>query len=331
MSSTTKTAASCDDRPVTGYDVIGDVHGCADDLAALLEAMGYVNDTGVYAHATNKAVFVGDLIDRGPQQLEVLQIVRPMVDARSAFCIMGNHEFNAICYSIPGEDGSYLRPHSEKNEGQHRAFLEQLTIEQQKEYLAWFRTLPLWLDLGGLRVVHACWHDPSIEVVKQQLRSKMFDTDSQFADASTKGHPVYEAVETLLKGPEISLTDYGQPKYRDKGGDKRGAARIRWWGTGTTLTELAVIDDTFTTVDGEPYPPLPAVEVDARDYVYSGTMPVIYGHYWRRGDPKPGHDWTERTACVDFSAVTEDGRLTAYRWSGEDTINPDHYFHVEDA
>ena len=56
MSSPTKTAAPCDDRPVTSYDVIGDVHGCADDLAALLDAMGYSNDTGVYKHATNKAV-----------------------------------------------------------------------------------------------------------------------------------------------------------------------------------------------------------------------------------------------------------------------------------
>lgn len=317
----------CDDQPVPGYDVIGDIHGCADPLESLLDAMGYRHTDSAYRHPTRQAVFVGDLVDRGPQQLRVLETVKAMVDAGSAQITMGNHEFNAICYAIPGPDGGYLRPRSDKNTRQHHAFLEQLTAEQQRFYLDWFRTIPLWLDLGGLRVVHACWHEHSMKVVEQELGSNMFSSDEQFTLASTRGHPLYGAVETLIKGPELSLTDHGQPPYLDKDGHTREEARLRWWSTGSTLRELAEISRTFTRQDGTSYSELPELEVASADYVYRGDVPVVYGHYWRTGTPEHGLDWTDRTACVDFSAV-KGGTLTAYRWSGESAVRLENYFQI---
>ena len=63
------------------YDIIGDIHGQAAKLEALLTLMGYrASGTGYKAPAGRQAVFLGDLIDRGPGQLQVLQIVRAMVD-----------------------------------------------------------------------------------------------------------------------------------------------------------------------------------------------------------------------------------------------------------
>ena len=82
-------------------DFIGDVHGCADKLLGLLRALGYDEHGRAFAHPDRTAVFVGDLIDRGPQQVEVLNIVRSMVAAGSARALMGNHEFNAISYVTP--------------------------------------------------------------------------------------------------------------------------------------------------------------------------------------------------------------------------------------
>lgn len=307
-----------------GYDVIGDIHGCADLLESLLQTMGYRHTDGAYRHSSRQAVFVGDLVDRGPQQLRALETVKAMVDAGSAQITMGNHEFNAICYGIPGRDGDFLRCHSDKNARQHGAFLEQLAVEQQRFYLNWFRTIPLWLDLGGLRVVHACWHESSMKVVEQELGSNMLSADTQFAAASTKGQPLYEAVETLIKGPELSLTDHGQLPYLDKDGHVRDQARLRWWNNGSTLRELAEISSTFTTRDGTPYPELPALPIASDDHVYRGDVPVVYGHYWRTGTPEHGLDWTDRTACVDFSAV-KGGALTAYRWSGESTVQVGNY------
>ena len=85
----------------SGFDVIGDIHGHADALTRLLEAMGYREHEGVYRHDSRTVVFLGDFVARGPQQREVLRIARSMVTAGTARAIMGNHEFNAIAYATP--------------------------------------------------------------------------------------------------------------------------------------------------------------------------------------------------------------------------------------
>jgi len=85
----------CLNRP--GYDVIGDIHGYAAPLESLLRRMGYVpHGTCWRAPHGRKAIFVGDLIDRGPEQVRVVETVRSMVDDCQALCVLGNHEFNAI-------------------------------------------------------------------------------------------------------------------------------------------------------------------------------------------------------------------------------------------
>jgi protein phosphatase len=85
------------------FDIIGDVHGCADELESLLTMLGYTVDERrasagldagpVYRHPDGRnAIFVGDLVDRGPRILDTLRIVRNMVEAGSGLCVMGNHE-----------------------------------------------------------------------------------------------------------------------------------------------------------------------------------------------------------------------------------------------
>ena len=77
------------------FDIVGDVHGCYDELAALLGELGYVvRDDGTGAHHPDgrRIVFVGDLVDRGPATPAVLRLVMGMVAAGDALCIAGNHE-----------------------------------------------------------------------------------------------------------------------------------------------------------------------------------------------------------------------------------------------
>ncbi len=81
------------------FDIIGDVHGCCDELETLLGKLGYepkVDDTGaaaLYRHPEGrKAIFLGDLVDRGPRVLDTYQLVRRMVEAGEAFCVPGNHD-----------------------------------------------------------------------------------------------------------------------------------------------------------------------------------------------------------------------------------------------
>ncbi|WP_418059710.1 polynucleotide kinase-phosphatase [Pimelobacter simplex] len=93
-----------DRREVTGpFDIVGDVHGCASELRTLLVELGWVlayDDAGaaVGAHHPEgrQAVFVGDLVDRGPDTPGVLRLVMGMVAAGTALCVSGNHEAKLV-------------------------------------------------------------------------------------------------------------------------------------------------------------------------------------------------------------------------------------------
>jgi protein phosphatase len=80
------------------FDVIGDVHGCGDELEALLGTLGYVaGEDGVRRHPEGrKVVFVGDLVDRGPRVADVLKTAMAMVEAGSALAVPGNHDVKLV-------------------------------------------------------------------------------------------------------------------------------------------------------------------------------------------------------------------------------------------
>ena len=88
------------------FDIIGDAHGCADELEELLALLGYVptatvgafgGAAPVYAHPEGRtAVFLGDLVDRGPRILDTVRLVHAMVDAESALCVPGNHDMKLV-------------------------------------------------------------------------------------------------------------------------------------------------------------------------------------------------------------------------------------------
>ena len=313
-------------KEMSYYDIIGDVHGSATKLTALLGELGYCKDgSGVYRHPDRTAVFVGDLIDRGEDQLEVLQLVKPMVDAGSAQIVMGNHEFNAICWATADpETGQPLREHSDNKRRQHKDFLK-LTDEDRAYYVEWFKTLPLWLDLGDIRVIHACWHEASMKVVRDITGSDRLSTVEHFAEANTPGTELNDAIEVLLKGPEISLVDHGMDPYWDFESQKpRTDARIRWWDhDAATLPALAELR-AVKLKNGDPYPDFEPRSVGAEhlDYVYKDKTPLFYGHYWREWEFKQD-EWTTYTACVDFSGGS--GTMVAYRWSGESEIRWENY------
>lgn len=80
------------------FDIIGDVHGCFDELTQLLTQLGYTsNEQGAFTPpAGRKVIFVGDLVDRGPKIPQVVRLARHMVEAGHAFCVPGNHDVKFV-------------------------------------------------------------------------------------------------------------------------------------------------------------------------------------------------------------------------------------------
>jgi hypothetical protein len=303
--------------PETNFDVIGDIHGHAAVLRRLLQKLDYREHDGAFHHPNRRVIFVGDFIDRGPQQRDVLHIAMRMGEAGSALAVMDNHEFNALCWAEPDEDGGFLRPHSQKNLEQHREFLRQIGEGSgpHAKTLERFKTLPVWLEVPGLRVVHACWNGQAQEILRPHLDAGHRFTKAGLRAASRKGTKAYDAAEILLKGPEARLP--GDRTFEDKQGTTRRDVRLRWWAPEATTYPKAALG-----MDGSEaeLPDLPVTTA----YHYTETTPVLFGHYWLQGTPliSAGH-----AACLDYS-VAKQGFLTAYRWSGEAALSAENVVYV---
>jgi hypothetical protein len=286
------------------YDLIGDIHGHAEGLQQLLAKLGYAKQRGVYRHPERRVIFLGDFIDRGPKIRETLEIVRPMVESGEALAVNGNHELNALAFHTPDPNtpGEHLRPHNEKNSNQHAETMRQVPAGELASYLAWFRTLPLWLDLDGLRVVHACWDERMISHVQGTIM-----TDEFLISACLPGGELFGPIETLLKGKEARLPV--GVTITDKEGHARSATRVRWFDDPT--------GHAYGSYSMEPVEcdlPLPQSVLDAALPYPEDAKPVFIGHYWLKGS-RP-ELLRQNIACVDWS-VAKGGFLCAYRWDGE--------------
>ncbi len=305
------------------YDLIGDIHGHADELVRLLDALGYEKGQGPYRHPDRKVVFLGDFIDRGPQIRRVLEIVRSMVEGGHALAVMGNHELNALAYHTEDRDapGEHLRRHSPKNEKQHRATLEQLAPQELRSHLEWFRTLPMWLDLDGLRAVHACWDERAIGRIADAHNGYGGTTTEFLHSACKKGNSLFTPVEVVLKGKEGKLPDGAS--FQDKDGHVRTEIRTRWYSPpdGHTYRTYALQSDEIDCDLGLDE----SVIVAAAPYP-SAAKPVFVGHYWLSAE-RP-ELLADNVACLDYS-VAKGGFLCAYRWNGEQKLSGENFVWVQ--
>jgi uncharacterized protein YodC (DUF2158 family) len=167
-------------------------------------------------------------------------------------------------------------------------------------------------------VVHACWHEESMDLLAPLLSPERSLTHDAVLATAVKGSPERGALDVLLKGPDVYL---GGAEYLDKSDDPRGKARCRWWDReATTLRRAALVPPGSLTPEGEPFPELPDEPVDGIPR-YEDDIPLIVGHYWCK---PPLELYSPRVACVDYT-VEKGGPLVAYRWSGEPELTVDHY------
>ncbi|MGR4067603.1 metallophosphoesterase [Billgrantia sp. C5P2] len=308
-----------------GYDLIGDVHGCGATLGALLEKLGYHQRGGVYRHPRRKAIFLGDLIDRGPRIRLAVSIVRRMVEEGEAHIVMGNHEYNALayCHRAPqGQGSEWLRDHSPR----HNRIIKE-TLDQYRDHpaewdetLAWFMDIPLYLDFGEFRVVHACWDQALIDALDRECPGGVID--EPFLQQSVASDTLaYRILDRLTRGVHLPLPEGVEIHSGD--GFTRRSFRAHFWAR-EPQTWGDVIFQPDNLPDDLEQRALTNRERQRLPHYGLDQPPLFIGHYWCEGIPALP---TANIACLDYSAV-KFGRLVAYRWSGERRLDANHFVWV---
>lgn len=155
--------------PEGPLDIIGDVHGEIDALRNLITRLGGDPDK---LEVARPLVFVGDLVDRGPDSPAVLRLVRALVNKGVAFCVAGNHEFNILAEKFDKEGNGWFTGRADyfQTEGvtkgvTNRVPFSSVTLnpDEVDEMRSFLSSLPIALERDDLRVIHACWDQESID------------------------------------------------------------------------------------------------------------------------------------------------------------------------
>jgi len=294
-------------------DIVGDVHGEIDALTSLLDRLGYSRD-GAHPEG-RRLVFVGDLVDRGPDSPAVLRLVMPMVNAGRAQCVLGNHELN-LMLGRRKQGNSWYFGEEEPLDGHGRSMpMNFIDDRLGDEFDQFMKTLPLALERDDLRVVHACWHQSCIDAACGQscARSCFEKWDRVIVNALDRDG-VHDPIDRVLarqnQNPVKVLTSGLEERNQrafEAGATVRHTARTRWWDS------------------------------------YDQEAFVVFGHYWRipvlgKAGPDPLFDADKlyqahgrgNSMCIDYSVggrwlerirrATAEGRfathITALRWPG---------------
>ncbi len=259
-------------------DIVGDVHGELEALRGLLAKLGCDPEAATVARPL---VFVGDLVDRGPDSPGVVKLVQRLVEAGVAHCVAGNHELNLLCLQEKEGNGWFLG-HRDHYRGV--AFdSEPVVPEEADALLAFLATLPVVLERSDLRVVHACY-DP--RAMAQVPREGDLADLALAAEESVVGH-LREA--GLLDASRKERAKYG--RFRDRAVVPKRPLPAS---LAVTLAEQAYNPYRVLTSGKEE-----AIPDDEPLFFVGGKWRVVErSRWWRRYEEEPavvvGHYWRRR-------------------------------------
>lgn len=247
------------------FDIIGDVHGCFDELKMLLEKLGYcIEEVADAAESYNyrithpegrKAVFLGDLVDRGPKITEVLKLVMSMVKSGVALCVPGNHDVKLL----------------KKLKGRNVQITHGLdkTLEQlEKESPEFIEEVKAFID--GL-VSHYVLDDGKLVVAHAGMKEEF------------QGRSSGKVRDLALYGETTGETnEYGLPVRYDWASDYRGKAMVIYGHT--PQAEILKMNNTVNIDTGcvfggkltaYRYPEIELLEVKALKTYYEPAKPFL--------------------------------------------------------
>lgn len=248
-----------------GLDIIGDVHGQLDALVELIQRLGYEGDGRRHPEG-RRLIFIGDLVDRGPNSFEVAELVRRLCEAGQALCLLGNHELNLVEWRH-GRTGPKSSNHDTIED-------IQTNRTRWEPVLDFFEGLPVALELSDLRVTHAVWHQGCFDALAPALSAPCPEHTLAEAWADfVRLHAAFEggrlrdgvpqepyedqwekALEVFVKGYESLAPE----PFRDNDGALRDKVRTEWW-----------------------KPVYSEVPRDKR---------IVFGHYWNMPPIPTSHD-----------------------------------------
>jgi protein phosphatase len=243
------------------FDVVGDVHGCFDELVELLRALGWEVDaeTPSARHpGGRKAIFLGDLVDRGPASPAVLRLVMDMVASGQALCVPGNHD-TKLARKLRGHDVRITHGLAE-------------TLAQLEHEASAFREAVASF-VEGL-VSHYVLDDGRLVVAHAGLKE------------AYQGRTSGRVREFCLYGETTGETDeYGLPVRHDWASEYRGAAMVVYGHTPVVVpqwTNRTICIDTGCVFGGRltalRYPERELVHVAARAMHYAPARPLAATH-----------------------------------------------------
>lgn len=279
-----------------GYDIIGDVHGEASLLEALLKQLGYAKKNGLYTHPDGrKAIFLGDIINKGNQQKQTIDIVRKMVDHGHGEMVLGNHELEIILRH------DALKQSDEKPRmGKHRKFLEAYPpgSDRYKSVIKWLKKRPLYLEIDShankANCVHAYW-DPKI---LSQIACHLDDQNTLSKQAwqeIARNQGLRNHIEAIVNGPVERVTTK--------------KIRAHWWKQKNTMQAQRTYKARPPTND----PPLGHLQTFFMKASQNTAAPLFIGHYQI---PLAELILTDKITCLDPRKS-----VAGYRWDGENEIN----------
>lgn len=330
-------------------DVIGDVHGEVEALDALLRELGY--DAKARHAEGRRLVFVGDLCDRGPDSIEVIQRVQAWIAAGRAQCVLGNHEMNLLRDEPREGNGWFFDEDWHQDHGDPRfADCRPADVETRAGILHFLLSLPLVLERVDLRIVHACPDPAALQAVRASkagnavalyieaeaaLRAELqaLDADPLCSEQGRRYHALMAQREVQ---PEL-MPLFAQREARQQNGNP---VRVL-----TSGIELPAVEPFWSTSKWR------LLGRTRWWQQYDDPVAVIFGHYWRTpsGVAQPAHKggihglfedlqddvWLGQSGnafCVDhcvglrFAERAEgvtagfSGRLSAMRWPERELV-----------
>lgn len=263
--------------PSGALDFIGDVHGEYDALCSLLTCLGYPL-TGEPHPDGRHLVFVGDLFDRGPDSPSVFKLVERLHSSKVAYIVLGNHELSLLTNKAKEGSGWFFSTRAD-TDTRYIPF-EIASPSAITDILQFLKNLPIVLEREDVRVVHAAWHNETIETLRTEidgtigiyerkerevnsaikqsgLKAKYNDEQNKWGTALENQSVIPPLLESTMEymlqhqmGNPIRIATAGMEQRASKpffgGGKWRFVERTPWWNA------------------------------------YDEQPAVICGHYWRR-------------------------------------------------